>query len=135
MNGNEKQVYPPRGQMSADGKYYTHTNGSVHVLVEGKENGCNVCSMCSDFEGCRAACTNRTHCELAEGAHGPSEDDDGAVREACDMARDAIRACDLMSSMGTPLLCRGCPKLSDKSCPARLYLAKHGDPDAWEVPE
>lgn len=130
MNGNEKQVYPPRGEMSADGRQYTHTDGSVHeqqfYVVGCKE--CSLmnltCHLCNDG--------STTHpWRLVDGAYVTSDEE----REACDMARDAIRACDLMSSIGTPLLCRGCPKLSDKSCPARLYLAKHGDPDAWEVPE
>lgn len=60
---------------------------------------------------------------ISKGAYVPTDEE----REACDMARKMIALCSDMAD------CNYCLHVEKKSCPARAYLAKHGDPNAWEV--
>lgn len=132
---SEKQEYPARGKMSADGKYYTHADGSVHVEVRGEcapgecgSNECSDCSVAAKDGRCRADCTFETHYEIVEGAYVQTDEE----REACDMARKMIEIC-CQAAYASDDTCNGCAYLDDQDCPARAYLAKHGDATAWEV--
>jgi len=130
--------YPKRGQMSDDGKYYTHTDGSVHHRAE-PEPSTDSCSFCSvewlEHEG--KPCDNCKHVMwIVKGAYVPSDEE----RAACDMARQAIKRCDRFKRWYDeveggilPHGCSLCSELKDRSCPARAYLASHGHQDAWEV--
>lgn len=130
---NEKQNYPARGKMSADGRYYTHTDGSVHVQKKEVSKTCAGCSVAKCEGFCLANCTFETRFALVEGAHVSTAEES----EACQMAREAICLCG--NFRGLALLvrsrqsCARCSWLADKRCPARAYLDKHGDPNAWEV--
>ena len=115
--------YPRRGEMSEDGNYYTHTDGSVHEVEIGVANGCHVCSVGKTKNECYALCSWANHFRLVEGAYVQSDEE----REACDMARKMIALCSDMAD------CNYCLHIEKKSCPARAYLAEHGCADAWEV--
>lgn len=124
----EKEMnYPKRGEMSDDGKFYTHTDGSVHETEIGRDNGCHVCSVDKSNERCHAECGFSSHFRLVEGAYVPSDEE----REACDMARHQISICNMRNNI---VNCRkDCVWFVDKTCPARLYLAAHKQQDAWVV--
>lgn len=121
--------YPKRGEMSEDGKYYTHTDGSVHEVTD---TNCQACSAFThDFCKTLRVCTSGW--QVVEGAHVPSAEE----QEACDMARAMIYRCScyryelLHGCDAKP--CNSCSLFTSKSCPARAYLASHGDANAWEV--
>lgn len=121
--------YPARGESSADGRYYTHTDGTVHERVP--LTLCSKCSMfladCSDID-CGFIGNHHAMLRLVSGAYVPSAE----TSEACDMARAMIAKCE-RGWKQTYLPCASCGSYADKSCPARAYLAKHGAADAWEV--
>lgn len=135
--------YPKRGEMSEDGKYYTHTDGSVHNRIERKLSeycGDKPCSL-YDKEGDCPPYVNYEPCRysLVKGAYVPSAEE----QEACDMARAAIQNCSTHYYWSRPMdirtcehnmnHCHSCSCLTAKSCPSRAYLAAHGDANAWEV--
>lgn len=132
-----EQNYPARGKMSEDGKYYTHTDGSVHERVEYADD-VHVCDDCSLVDltgmvteiGC-ARCEFPKKCQWKHvaGAYVPTDEE----REACDMARAMIKLCPQSPLIEDAEHCVGCPYLKDKDCPARGYLAAHHQQDAWEV--
>ena len=55
-------------------------------------------------------------------------------REACEMARAAIIACQAVRGKPCDCLPGACKYWSSAKCPARVYLASRGDADAWQVP-
>ncbi len=126
-------TYPKRGEMSEDGKFYTHTDGSVHEKLIVPSEGWRMCVNCSFFvdydceSGRVAPCTEATIFKRIDGAYVLSAEE----QEACDMARAMIVVC--MNDYRVEASCNGCGQLSEKTCPARAYLAAHGDANAWEV--
>jgi len=70
---------------------------------------------------------------LVKGAYVPSDEE----RAACDMARAMIRMCGYFRGLAIPAQsrqsCGRCSDLSNKSCPARVFLAELHQTDAWEV--
>ena len=64
---------------------------------------------------------------------------DAIVSDSCEMARAAIAVCpgDLFcSEKGVhdgAYNCEACFKLDEKTCPARKWLERCGQPDAWRV--
>ena len=130
--------YPKRGEFSADGRYYTLADGSVHEGV--KWDGCDKCSLdeyCDtvEFQPCRglSAANGQKMFAFIEGVCVPSND----TIEACEMARAMIRLCAYFRGLAAPAqsrqACERCSEFSNKSCPAREFLAKHGQERAWEV--
>lgn len=121
--------YPKSGTKSADGKLYTHTDGSVHESVP-FEGNCRHCS-CRDF--CDTQCHIGTMFRRIEGAFVPTDE----VLEACEAMRGAIRICRYHLSLARCHTevdsCSRCSDWSNKTCPLRSYIAKHGQADAWEV--
>lgn len=128
---SEQTKYPKRGHMSEDGKVYTDCKGGVHERVADMKQ--------SNLLMCPGACSllavddfyPRDHNEesicrwtLIEGAYVPSD----CELEACEMARAMIEQC--VFSGGD---CSDCGAFTDQNCPARVYLAAHGDAQAWEV--
>ena len=102
--------YPKRGCRSKDLKTITYYNGKVAVFCETEKKW-----------------------KIIKGAYVPSDEE----REACDMARAMIHMCGYFRGLAIPAqsrqACGRCSDLSNKSCPARLYLAAHKQPDAWEI--
>ena len=124
--------YPKRGQVSDDGKYYTHTDGRVHYRVERNpsEDTCSFCSVAWLAHDGKPCATCEHAMLIVEGAYVPSDEE----REACEMARNMIAECYAwISGMMEAKDCSPCPNFADKSCPARKYPAAHGDEKAWEV--
>ena len=130
--------YPKRGEFSADGRYYTHVDGSVHEGV--KWDGCENCSLdeyCDtvELQPCSglSAANGKTMFAVVEGVCVPSND----AIEASEMARAMIRLCAYFRGLATPAQmrhgCERCSEFSNKSCPGRAFLAKHGQDRAWEV--
>ena len=112
--------YPKRGQKSDDGRYYTHTDGSVHEIIDYTE-----CATCSVFSGddCDFVCPKNKQFRLIKGACFPNDE----VKEACDKMREMIQTC---QENGRD--CVDCGRFQRREdCPARLYLAKHKQEDAW----
>jgi len=128
MNTSDKQQYPRRGQLSEDGKLYTHMDGSVYEKVS-ESHVCSVadCKKCSNVP---FYCMRWSRIEVA---YVQTEEE----RDACDMARNMIEQCSYFRGLAIPAhsrqSCGRCSYLSNKVCPAREYLAKHGCSDAWEV--
>jgi hypothetical protein len=119
--------YPKRGQMSEDGKVYTHTNGSVHKRFF-ELSACDKCSLQKDACG-EAECISG-HFEKIEGAYVPTDEE----REACDMAHKAIGVCSCRTVTGCEYPSElTCHSLIGKECVLRKYLADHGDAKAWEA--
>lgn len=117
--------YPKRGQMSEDGKYYTHTDGSVHVVNKNSKS-CSGCSL-EKVDGCR--CSKGYAWTLVWGAYVQTDE----VQAACEMAREMIKKCCSIHVIAGGGCCNWCVSWFEKSCPARAYLAAHGQTDAWEV--
>lgn len=133
---SEQAKYPARGQMSDDGKVYTDKDGAVHEVTDTNWQDCTGCTH--DFCGPSLGCKGGWH--RIKGAYVPSSEEVAA----CDMARAMIEYCEDFRSLwecgenhsptiGRPSGCICCPKFANKSCPARVYLAAHGDATAWEV--
>lgn len=137
MDERNGMNYPKRGEMSDDGRFYTHTDGSVHERLIVPSEGWRMCVNCSFFvdydceSGRVAPCTEATIFKRIEGAYVTSAEE----QEACDMARSMIVKCGGPES--TRCLYYGggylCDDITNKSCPARAYLASHGDAHAWET--
>jgi len=136
--------YPERGKVSEDGKFYTHVDGSVHENTHdfGGDNVCAVCSLNdhSDTTTCFVDCNlagGSAFWRKIEGAYVPSPEE----REAYEAMREMIGECsgrqkfiDIPFHKDINLHgCATCNMFPDKSCPARLYLSKHGDEKAWSV--
>lgn len=130
-------TYPARGMISADGKFYTHWDGTVHersVRKPGEACGDHLCSM-YDKEGDCPKHFNAEPCSyrLIEGAHVPSADEQAA--EAA--IRAGIENCQSMAAMrcdggGDPD--SACNLFLGKWCHLRKYLSDViRDPKAWEV--
>lgn len=124
-------IYPKRGEMSEDGKFYTHTDGSVHAC-SGQNAWTRTCECedCSVLRFCHATAGllgDRCGWSLVRDAS-PSDDE----QEACDMARHCIDICKQYRSYSYDD-CKTCPHVTNRTCPARAYLAAHGDANAWEV--
>lgn len=133
---SEQTKHPARGEMSADGKFYTHTDGTVHERITWPSDGWRMCPHCSFAKhGCDggrvAPCSETSVFRRIEGAYVYSADE----QAACDMARAMIVVCGALYSENYDHCgaCNGCFRLEEKSCPARSYLAAHGDASAWEV--
>ena len=127
---SDQTKYPARGEMSADGKLYTGKNGSVYASTfDGTSDNCTLCDV-TECEG-EIACATSYNLKRIEGAYVPSTDE----QAACDMARAMIVVCGALYSENYDHCgaCNGCFRLEEKSCPARSYLAAHGDASAWEV--
>lgn len=122
MTDKPANGWPARGKVSGDGKLYTHTDGSVHKRESDKHN----CFDCSLFrENCDNVPCYGSQWRLIEGAYVPSADE----LAACEAMREMIAVCD-----GVAGRCRRCALvLMDKCCPARLWLERCGQDDAWEV--
>ena len=128
--------YPKRGELSDDGKYYTHTDGSVHERVS--FNGCNRCSLdeycdTQELPPCgEIGCANTMFSRAPE-AYVPSDEE----QSACVMARAMINNCHRSRSRWHGVGCEDCVKctgaITSTSCEARVWLAKYHQPDAWEV--
>lgn len=104
--------WPARGEVSADRRFYTHTDGSVHE----RDPDNHYCTKCSLFQtNCDNVPCYGTQWNLVEGAYVPSADE--------------LAACD-----GITGHCKRCAMvLMGNACPARRYLDRCGQPDAWEV--
>lgn len=102
---SDQTKYPARGQQSEDGRYVTSRFGNVYDTTL----GLNVKPV----------------------GYVPSDPE----QAACDMARAMIVVCGALYSENYDHCgaCNGCFRLEEKSCPARSYLAAHGDASAWEV--
>lgn len=121
--------YPKRGCMSEDGKYYTHTDGSVH---ERQLNtvGCASCSLMNLTCGlCNDALTVHPWKQVS-GAYVPTDEE----REACEAMRAGIVRCSLNGTgfEGCKSVIAPCHLLTAKTCPLRAYLDSKKQPDAWE---
>lgn len=118
--------YPKRGQMSDDGNYYTHTDGRV---FKSSVDDCRDCDMADEsvHDLCGPLCHNGW--SRAEGAYVTTDEE----QAACDMARAMIKKCCSIHVIAGGGCCNWCVSWFEKSCPARAYLAAHGQPDAWEV--
>lgn len=121
--------YPARGETSEDGRYYTHTDGAVHERVPFE--GCRKCSLFGAAQCVNVSCGDLINGKMAmfklvEGAYVQTAEE----TEACDMAWKMIAVCGPHDAF-TP--CGSCKLFTEKLCPARAYLAKHGDATAWEV--
>lgn len=143
---SENNKYPARGEMSADGKFYTHTDGTVHkhtpytagYFESGPSRSpCDSCSMLDDGV-CQCvdiycSCVGG-YFELVSGAYVPTEAE-AAITEACEMARAMVKQCSyyraLAKSFRVRNACESCSDRTNRTCPARRYLAKHGATDAW----
>lgn len=132
--------WPARGEMSEDGRYYTHTDGSVHELVDTNLRDWEMCSPCSMFlrcdrSSCSEICTDTHNMRLVHDAYVQSDDE----LAACEAMRGMIARCSKRSGGGAlgfdTVGCKWC-EYSDKNvhgCPARAWLARCGQADAWEV--
>ena len=144
---SDKNKYPARGEMSADKQFYTHTDGKVHKFTpypagyfddDPNRSPCDSCSMnTSGFcQGTDDLCSCAGgYFEFVSGAYVPTESE-AAITEACEMARGAVNKCCLYRWVATPVnesanACASCAAHINKNCPARVYLAKHGQADAW----
>lgn len=121
------QQWPERGQMSEDGKYYTHTDGRLVVIK--KTEYCLTCFLRSECDRGRLFVTCRyAALSVVEGPYVPSADQ--RVAEAAMRAMIAMcpgRDKDLNTCHG-----KGCFDL--QTCPLRRYLSDElHDPKAWEV--
>lgn len=99
---SENNKYPARGEMSADGKFYTHMDGTVHKHTSyfagyfdknPKRSPCGTCSMlddgvCQDVDDI-CSCAGG-YFELVPGAYVPTEAE-AAISEACEMARAMVK--------------------------------------------
>ena len=127
---NENHMnYPKRGCMSEDRKFYTHTDGSVHHRAEPNpsEDSCSFCSL-EWLEHDGRPCENCEHVMwIIPGEYVPSDEE----REACDMAREAIKKC--VAHYAWLSGCKSCTWFIGKTCDTRKYLSAHHQPDAWDV--
>lgn len=123
--------WPNRGKVSADGKYYSHTDGRVFEITKWF---CLECSLVGTVECSRVVikpCKGSPLLVIPD-AYAPSDDE----LAACDMAMEMMDQCPwrLVRSHHThPVGCGECDYLLDKTCPARVWLARCGQADAWEV--
>jgi len=125
--------YPKRGCISKNGKYYTHTDGGVHMFLYKNSDGLKcVCKLpCYVGHVCNNVPLTCTHWKIIEGAYVPSDEE----LIACDMAREMIYRCAAfryelkMGKEDNP--CFNCLYSKDKSCPARKYIGSKKQPDAW----
>ena len=139
MDERNGMTYPKRGEMSEDGKFYTHTDGTVNSF----DTSTGFCNECV-FVGVNCSKEVPAKCQggvfkRIEGAYVPSTEE----QEACDMARAMIVNCgdyrywskppDVRTSDHDKHHCVGCVELTERKCPARAYLAAHGDAHAWET--
>jgi len=124
--------WPERGQMSEDGKYYTHTDGRLVVIK--KTEYCLTCFLRSECDCGRLFVTCRyAALSVVEGPYVPSADE--RVAEA------AMRAHIIVCAGWTGVPCDGggdadiqCDMFKNRTCHLRRYLADViRDPKAWEV--
>lgn len=136
--------YPERGKMDENRTVYTHDDGTVHELVP--DCGCSECSLDElDCQALRFANCGSGSFRLIQGAYVPTESErvSSLEREACDMARAMITKCQDNRYWSGPLVRRpcenkdnhylDCAEFNHRSCPARAFLATHGDATAWEA--
>lgn len=125
-----EQKYPKRGQVSEDGQYYTHKDGTVH---EHSDTNCQACSAFMYDFNCSVTPRNNGPCgyHVIEGAYVLSADE----LEACDMARKAIEQCgrDYVYPCQPKCKTELCEHLVDKTCHLRKWLERCGQADAWTV--
>lgn len=134
---NEQQQWPERGQMSDDGKYYTHTDGFVyHRVPRDKDSFCGKCVWSRERKNCMACANpiaNGCAWEVVEGPYVPSADQR--------VAETAMRAHIIVCAGWTGVPCDGggdadiqCDMFKNRTCHLRRYLADViRDPKAWEV--
>ena len=76
--------YPKRGRKSGEGKYYTHTDGSVHDLGHPKDHvsackGCSLVSACNETSLEKGLlCGQRGPYQKIEGAYVPTDEEQAA---------------------------------------------------------
>ena len=121
--------YPKRGCLSEDGKYYTHTDGTVWLYLgqpTPNRGKCVVCKWRARGTKCGAERPSGCNYRQVAGAYVLSDEE----QSACDMARKQIYRCAYMARL---VNCKNCEFFKAKKCDARLFLAAHQQPDAWEV--